>query len=240
MIGKLRAVAKKFGYKIYSKPYKLNIWGVRSPVTKAGVFDDFFIVFYNAALSGLPSWKVHVWKCTTDPGTYWLKNPMRPEGTAILKQGQWHGYKIGMHRGSYEAIVQRSPVTVIRDYNRDSTLDFNNGKEHHGMFGINIHPAGKGSNGVTLYKASAGCQVFARRRDFDALMNLAKIHERFNGNSFTYTLIDLRSLKRVGKQKTAAGALAFVGAGAALGWLYWRFFGEGQKEWEQKKKGGKE
>jgi len=235
MIGKLRKVAKRFGYKLFTRPYQLNIWGVRGPSVRAGKFDDFMIVFYNAALSGLPAWKVHVFKCTTDPGTFWLHEPMRPQGTAILKQGQWPGYQIGLHRNSYEAIVQRKPVTVHRDYNRDSTLDYDNGREENGRFGINIHPAGRSSNGVTVYKASAGCQVLARRGDFDQLMNLARLHRRFNSNDFTYTLIDLRALQRIGRQAqvVAAGAAALVGVGAGLGWLYWRFFGEGQKKWKR-------
>jgi len=225
MIGKFIRIAHKHGYKIFKEPFKINIWGVRSPETKSGQFDDQIFVFYNTAIKGRPNWKILVFPCTTDPGTFWLNQPMNQQGTAILKQGQYSGYKIGLHRGKYEALVQRKPVTVIRDYDRNATLDFNNGNEYSGLFGINIHRARK--TGVTpeVQDYSAGCQVLQSAEHFDTLMNLAKMHRQYYGNDFSYTLIDLRALKRANRKMLAVGSLAFIGMGA-IGWLYWKYFGQ--------------
>jgi len=77
---------------------------------------------------------------TTDPGLYYLWHPSCPSGTAILKEDQYlNCFKLGLHKGKYKALVQAKPLTVIRDYNRDSVLNYNSGKEETGMFGINIH-----------------------------------------------------------------------------------------------------
>jgi hypothetical protein len=105
-----------------------------------------------------------------------------------------------MHRGKYLALTQKRPLTVIRDYNRDAVLDFNNGKEQTGMFGVNIHHAS--INGTTKFveKYSAGCQVFANIDDFNLFMQLAQRHKTLYGNDFTYTLIDERALVREAKK----------------------------------------
>jgi hypothetical protein len=126
---------------------------------------------------------------------------MNPQGTAIVKQGQYIGsHGIGMHRGKYLALTQKRPITVIRDYNRDAVLDFNNGKEQTGIFGVNIHHAS--INGTTKFveKYSAGCQVFANINDFNLMMQLAQRHKQLYGNDFTYTLIDERALVREAKK----------------------------------------
>ncbi|HRE97752.1 MAG TPA: hypothetical protein PK637_13365, partial [Flavobacteriales bacterium] len=77
MLGKIKSIARKNKYVIYDKPYQLNIWGIRSPQTRSGQFDDHFHVFYK---DGNGRWEYHIFRCTTDPGTFWLHDPMRPEG----------------------------------------------------------------------------------------------------------------------------------------------------------------
>ncbi len=186
------------GYKIYSRPFELNIVGIRANSTVPNSFDDTLNIFYKNS-SG--DWQHHRCPATTDPGTFWLRNLMNPQGTAILKQGQYIGsHGIGMHRGKYLALTQKRPLTVIRDYDRDAILDFNNGKEQTGIFGINIHRAS--INGTTKFveKHSAGCQVFANINDFNLMMQLAQRHKQLYGNDFTYTLIDERALVREAKK----------------------------------------
>ena len=85
-------------------------------------------------------------------------------------------------------------MTVIRDYDRNAILDFNNGREETGLFGINIHKAGKDSSEVDQW--SAGCQVFSKSADFNEFIDLAKKQKDIYGNKFTYTLIDERSYNR--------------------------------------------
>ena len=210
MIRKLRNIARQKGYVIYDKPYQLNIWAFRANTEIPNSFDDELHVFFNISKTARNRWAYLVFKITTDPGTYWLKNPMNPQGTAILKAGQYiDTYKIAKHRGKYYALCQRlKKVTVIRDYDRDAVLDFYNGKEQTGMFGINIHRARKLGSTYLIDKFSAGCQVFKNVRDFDFFMKLCEVHKKLYGNSFTYTLVDKRmEFKRKLKKITISTVL---------------------------------
>lgn len=191
---------QKKGYKIFLRPFELNIVGVRSDSTKPNAFDDTIYVFYMDKEGKLIQQK---FQATTDPGTYWLQNPMNPQGTAILKQGQYIGsHAMGLHRGKYMALVQQRPVTVMRDYDRNAILDFNNGREDTGLFGINIHRASETGTTKVVDHYSAGCQVFASITDFILFMSLCERHKGLYGNSFTYTLIDERAINREAKKNS--------------------------------------
>jgi hypothetical protein len=191
---------QKKGYKIFMRPFELNIVGVRSDSTKPNAFDDTIYVFYVDKEGKLIQQK---FQATTDPGTYWLQNPMNPQGTAILKQGQYIGsHAMGLHRGKYMALVQQRPVTVMRDYDRNAILDFNNGREDTGLFGINIHRASETGTTKVVDHYSAGCQVFASITDFILFMSLCERHKGLYGNSFTYTLIDERAINREAKKNS--------------------------------------
>lgn len=206
LLSKIKGILRSKGYEIYTKPNQLNIIGIRSTSIIPNKFDDEIHVFYKVAPL---KWFYHVYKATTDPGTFWLRNPMQPQGTAILAQGQYKGaYRIGLHQGKYKALVQAKPITVIRDYDRDAKLDFRNGSKSKGMYGINIHRASL--NGVTkqVDKYSAGCQVFADIRDFNEFMSLCEKHSSLYGNSFTYTLIDFRAVKRQTFKRWAIGTVS--------------------------------
>ncbi|QQS35768.1 MAG: hypothetical protein IPM56_16225 [Ignavibacteriales bacterium] len=183
-------VLKKFGYKVFdnNKPFNLNIVGIRSNNNKPNQFDDTLVVFYKDE-SG--KWKLHQWKITTDPGLYYLKNPLNVEGAAILVEDQYESaYQIGKHRGKYEALVQVKPVKVIRDANRDGVLDFGESKQEAGLFGINIHRAYPVGETTAVDKWSAGCQVFKDAEEFRDFMQLCYMSARRYGNSFTYTLLN--------------------------------------------------
>lgn len=197
-LANIQAALADQGYREFSRPFELNIIGVRSSNTRPNLFDDTLNIYYKTDTG---DWQLHSFPATTDPGTYWLENPLNPQGTAILKAGQYVGsHAIGMHRGKYLALVQVRPVTVIRDYDRKALLDFLNGKEDTGLFGINIHHAL--AQGTTRYvdKFSAGCQVFANVEDFNLFMQLCQRHKKLYGNEFTYTLIDQRALVREAKK----------------------------------------
>ena len=64
---------KRKGYKIFSRPYELNIVGVRADSTIPDKFDDLIYVFWK---DNKNKWIGKAYPATTDPGTYWLKNPM--------------------------------------------------------------------------------------------------------------------------------------------------------------------
>ncbi|MFZ6014468.1 MAG: hypothetical protein ACOYXT_29280 [Bacteroidota bacterium] len=222
MLSRIKGILRGLNYKLYTRPYQLNIVGLRSKSVQSNSFDDEIHVFYTTPEG---KWNYHVYPATTDPGTFWLNNPSYPQGTAILAQGQYiDAYSLGKHRGLYEAMVQVKPVTVIRDYDRDAVLDFDNGTKETGNFGINIHRAeSKGSTKV-INKYSAGCQVFKNARDFEAFIKLCKHHAALYGNTFSYTLIDFRALRRITLKRvvTATTILATM----ALGWILTEKFRE--------------
>lgn len=201
MIQGILTLAKRKGYVIYSKPYCLNIWGFRTNNTIPKTFDDEIHVFFNVSKTSQIKWSYTVFKCTTDPSTFWLKNPLVPQGTAILNAGQYKDvYQIGLHKGIYKALVQTgAKVKITRDYDHDSVLDVDNGRTEWGYFGINIHRASKVGTTLLIDKYSAGCQVFQDANDFDEFMKLCDLHRSRNGNKFTYTLIDV--IKEVHSQK---------------------------------------
>lgn len=216
MLSRIKEILKEFSFTLYTKPYQLNIVGLRSKNVNSNSFDDEIHVFYTKPDG---KWNYHIFPATTDPGTFWLNNPMYPQGTAILAQGQnLDAYAIGMHKGKYEALVQVKPITVIRDYDRDAVLDFNNGTKQIGLFGINIHRAQISGETKYIDKYSAGCQVFKDADDFYAFMQLCKLHASLYGNSFSYTLIDFRSLRRITLKKVLTATTVF--ATIALGWIF--------------------
>lgn len=215
MLGRIKAILKQNGYTLYTEPYRLNIVGLRSDSVIPNRFDDEIHVFYTKQDG---TWNYHIWPATTDPGTFWLNNPVYEQGTAILAQGQYqNSYAIGKHKGLYDALVQAKPVTVVRDYDRDAFLDFYNGEKQTGNFGINIHRAESSGSTKLINKYSAGCQVFQDAHDFEQFMVLCEQHRRLYGNSFTYALVDLRSMRRVTIKKVIT-ALS-VSAAMALGWV---------------------
>ncbi len=187
MLSKIVDTLTRKGYIIFTRPFELNIVGIRANNHKPNSFDDSISILYKREDG---QWIINSLAATTDPGTWWLKKLMNPAGTAILKPGQYKdSHQVGVHRGKYQALVQKNPVTVIRDTNKDEVLDFANTKEQTGIFGINIHRASL--KGITKYvnDHSAGCQVLADVNDFNLLMQLADRHRKLYGNSFTYTLL---------------------------------------------------
>ena len=186
-------------YIVYEEPYKLNIVGVRNFNTNPTNFDDYLYVIYKNSDN---NWIGEEYIITTDPSTtYLLKGGIGTykgnKSTAILPQGQYvDSFKVGYHKGNYEALVQSADICVYRDYNRNDVLDFNVKDKDCGKFGINIHrakPSGADDglgNTKSIGVYSAGCQVFQNYMCFLKFMSLVKKQEEMYGNRFTYTLID--------------------------------------------------
>jgi hypothetical protein len=204
--------AERLGYSIDKRPNKLNIIGVRnSAATSQDKFDDLLAYFFydkNGKLVG------RVVSGTTDPSTVFLKSPINLKGAAILKSGQYKdAYQLGLHRNKYEALVQRKPVTVIRDDDRNALINYL-APTQTGLYGINIHKSTKGKNNEDIIGLdSAGCQVFRNIRDFEDMMQLARISKNKYGNSFTYTLLDDRDLIKFAN--TSVALIAGIGLVAA-------------------------
>ena len=213
ILQKMKAILRHKKFELYTRHYELNIVGIRGKSITPNQFDDELHVFYK-----IPNghWQYHIFKATTDPGTFWLRNPMQQQGTAILAEGQYiNTYRLGLHRGKYLALVQSKPVTIIRDYNRDAVLDFKNGRITKGLYGINIHRANRVGHTKTIDKNSAGCQVFENASNFDFFIKLCRKHKTLYGNQFTYSLLDFRAVKRQNARyiATGIGLLGAIGIG---------------------------
>lgn len=130
---------------------------------------------------------------TTNPGVYWLNNPMSKLGTAILKPNQWVDcWQLGFHKKpDHRALVQTGgKITVYRDADLNKNYNLSESKVETGFFGINIHGAGKFKPTTVISKYSAGCQVFSNWQHKEEVMNICEFFKKHTGNKFTYTLID--------------------------------------------------
>jgi hypothetical protein len=188
-IGGFKKLYEDHGYRWYDSelPFNVNIFSIRSKESKAGKFDDrLFVVYRDKDLK----WDIKVYPVTTDPGKYYLENPLNVKGTAILVPGQYKGvYKLDKHQGKYTALCQRNgTVKVYRDSNKDEVLDHNPDSIQEGYFGINIHKAKKETENVG--KWSAGCTVFKNSSDFDEFIRICQQGAKKFGNKFTYTLFE--------------------------------------------------
>lgn len=186
------AHAKSLGHDVWGDPWRLWLFGVRSPNRNANAFDDMLGCAYVDD-DGL--WKVHYWPGTTDPGTYWLENPSKAAGCAILVAAQYlDTWKIDLHAGKYEALCQRAgEVSVYRDPSKDNKLNLDPSTIATGYFGINLHAATQRPDGVStnVDKWSAGCQVHASANGFADMMELAHMQvEKTGRKTFSYTLMD--------------------------------------------------
>ena len=180
------------GFVIFSAGfYNLNIVGVRNPNGRTNQFDDDLYVVHKELDEDNIIWAEYKFKCTTDPGLYWLKNG-RSSGTAVLCHPQQcrGAYKIDFHRGKYKALCQRlKPVYVWRDANKDDIVDYG-GRKYTVNSGINIHRASQYFTRETVDRYSAGCTVIQNPDDFDIFMRLCyKQQDHGMGYRFTYTIL---------------------------------------------------
>lgn len=180
---------RSMGYKTFEDhDYDLNLVGIRSRNRRADAFDDVFLCMYKER----GYWIEERYACTVDAGAYWLENPSKQEGCAIVKAGQYRGiWSIDKHQGKYDALCQKynAPITVWRDNNKDLVHDHRN--EETGYFGINCHRASQYTVRDQVGKYSAGCTVIQHPADFERLMVLCKMQEMAHlGQTYTYTLIE--------------------------------------------------
>lgn len=177
---------KRLGHLVFeqdSKPFNLNLIGVRSKDMTPNTFNDTLHVLWKFR----GHWNHLKFAFTTDPGLYYLQNPINVNGTIIMVPDQYRGvYKKGFHKGR-PALEQVKPMKYWRDSNRDGKLD-PIGEIFEEDASTNLHDAG--INSTQVGKWSAGCQVTASDYDFDLLMYIVDKAVEHWGNSFTYTLIE--------------------------------------------------
>jgi hypothetical protein len=189
---KVQAVITAKGYKWFNddanKSYDVNIVGIRNSATGnkvSNMFDDLLTVSFKDE-KGV--WQYFEWAATTEPGKKGVMQYHNSKGVARLIPNQYRTtWAIDKHQGKYDALCQRlNNVDVWRDNNKNLTFD--EILKDSGMFGINIHKAGKDSTWVENW--SEGCQVFKRVKDFDEFMKICKRAAKIHGNKFSYTLLE--------------------------------------------------
>ena len=187
----IEKAVKNKGYAWFesNKDYDVNIVSVRNMATGRNItnkFDDWITVSYK--ING--AWQFDIYQCTVDPGIkYSVQQLLDPKGVARLVPGQYRGsHQIGMHQGKYSALVQRGPVKVWRDANKNSVFDGTS--VHEGIFGINIHRASATGTSTLVDGWSAGCTVIANINDFNKFMRIMNHARDTFSNKFTYTLLE--------------------------------------------------
>ena len=135
LVAQVKSALSSKGYVFFDdgRPGNINIVGVRGENPRPGKFDDMLLAIQR---NSRKEWEVYSYRITTDPGDYYLRNPMKVTGTAILVPDQYRtAYTIGKHKG-YTALVQRKgAVKVWRDADKDLVLDWGEGTEYEGYYG---------------------------------------------------------------------------------------------------------
>jgi len=187
----MMAAYVKHGYAFFDDgDFDLNLFGVRHP-DYGNLFND--LLGCICKVDGL--WRAWLWRGTTDPGGYYLRQPMTSKGTAIVVPGQHRSvWRLGKHNGKYEALVQRDDtgsVRVYRDVNKDTVLDLSADAIYEGHYSINCHRAGEHSQQVD--KWSAGCQVHGDLAGFFEMMWIAHMQPLVHPGwtKYTYTLFTM-------------------------------------------------
>ena len=177
---------ERMGYTLFTKGnFNLNIFGIRNQKDRdSEYFNDMIGLLYKDG----GKWVLKKYDATTDPSIHYREEPMNPKGCAVLKEGfHLHGFRLGVHKGKYSALVQNVPLPLYRDNNRDSKLDYTSPVITE-MAGINIHRAKQYGKSIEIGPHSAGCQVIADSNDFLEFMNIIKQSAQIYGDSFSYAL----------------------------------------------------
>lgn len=166
---------KELGHKIPD----FHMAAIRSNADVPDSFDDKFYLLNHLNQVYIEA------TCTTNPGVYWLQNFMNSKGTAILPIGQHvDGWKLGKHKGVYDALVQARPLTVWRDKDKDNKSE--EGTPDTGMFGINIHRANETLVSKIINQWSAGCCVINDPSKFKSILDECKKSQK---KLFTLTIL---------------------------------------------------
>lgn len=161
--------------------------------------------------NGLPQLKMaHV--ATTEPGrsATFSAAAARRGGVARIAFGQYRAWQMSYHHQArngknHPALVQRAPLPVHRDKNRDGIRTRDN--IHLGMFGINQHSTRPGYRGDRVGDFSEGCLVgWLWEQHMDEFIPLLRQEPRFILNPeylFTTTIIAGDALAKWAAQPTA-------------------------------------
>lgn len=189
-------LAKKYKFRILTDKYSLNIIGARNESKRSDRFDDFIVAFrWVDKLEG------YIFEATTDAGAYYLLNPLKAQGTAILCpniQVKEHYKLVEKGHKGYKAFKQIKPFPYIRDNNRDTILNFELFTDNcinNIIIGANLHRASKNLILNTIGKYSAGCQVIRKPKDWNLLIKLGDEQVKYtNIDTFDYGILWIKDI----------------------------------------------
>lgn len=147
------ATSKFAGTDTPAKEYTVKVLAIRgyanvgAPGNDFGIYDDLIVICIGD--------ETHPFKASTDPGIFYIKNPMNPKGCAVLTEAV-HYFKPGKHDGE-PAFVQAESVLVYR-LDKDGEIA---GKSWLAS-SLNLHCGsglGAGGAGDDVGQLSAGCQI---------------------------------------------------------------------------------
>lgn len=190
-IEQLKKAIQKKGYPLKNGTYELNIIGIRNDNANPHSFDDTLCVLF---IDEYGDDTLLCFSYTTDPGLYFLKNPLNINGCAIMKEGHYVDvYKLGKHRG-YKALEQVGNIRFVRDNDKDDQLDFNARYEINRNIKANIHHATIPETASVVNKWSAGCQVI--NKGWNEFIELCEKARLITGQKrYSYTLINIKDVK---------------------------------------------
>lgn len=151
--------------------YYKNTMGVVG-TNDRGIYDDAIFIYSKDGMIA--------YNANTDPSTVRRgRGKGSQKGMASLKgNAVYYAHVLGLHRGRYEALVQRAgEVTVLRD-----SLD-GEPYEDTGYFGINIHEGG------LLNTHSEGCQTIPKRQYKGFMGNVKDLLRRYYPNNFRKQIV---------------------------------------------------
>lgn len=196
------------------KDGSVNLILIRNTKIISGYFDDLELVIRYLDSRVL----ISVYSVTTDPSEVFLLRGLE-KGTAILKNQQIRGlWKIGLHKGQYDALIQNNKCWVIRDFNKDNLLDFKlptyydvriiikinsyitrfdyyrDGvlifREEYGLFGINNHRASTKRKLIRIGVHSMGCVTHQDSNEgYNTFIEDVYSDRNKFGNTFTGTIL---------------------------------------------------
>jgi len=194
MVKKLIQIMKEKGYVVFEKGfYNLNVVCVRGEF-KPDEFNCKMYIFYKTPESN-GEWVLHIFPITTYPGLHWIDNPMRPEGCAVIKEGQYKScWCVGYHY-HIKALVQGEKTGGlswhrIQPKERINYPEINKRPFFSGWVGLNYHPV-MDYNHDTVGQDSAGCVVAKLDHDFNMTMSLVEKQVKSGmGTKVTMTLLN--------------------------------------------------
>lgn len=205
----LKSILDQAGYSKNLDFDDYNLIGLRNSIsTKKNYPNRFTDALF--LMSPESSKKVEFFPATTVPGPFFLvipfrnwyiasgvKNTINPEGPSIIQPGVYD-YKIGKHRGEYEALVQAGPVKVqryqpIEDPKKATFTTYTPGKESKVSSSINIHRGNRTGTSQTVDSHSAGCIVTKNAQDLRKIISAMKSNDQ---NQIKFALVEIDDVSR--------------------------------------------